>query len=406
MKDLELSYSILKEIYVNKAYAALELSNKIKDAENPKFVTNLVYGVLEKDTQFNYYIDTLVSKKPKNAIIILLKIGMYLVKYMNSMPTYAAVSNTVSLCESVGKREVKGFVNATLKKFSTIEFEMPKDKFLALSIESSTPLFIVKKLCNQYGYEKAKEFLMLPNFELEHVRVNSRKSTMKEIEDKIKDFVPSTNNSIYAKNDKVVKDLYACGKITIQSLSSMKACEVLAPNDGDKILDLCSAPGGKSIYMSELANVDIVSCDIHEHRLDLIKSYINRMGAQGISIKINDATILNEEFVDKFDKVLADVPCSGLGVANRKPDIYLNISDKDIKDLSEIQYKILCNAAKYVKKGGVLVYSTCTILREENQNNVNKFLKDNKDFKSVEEIQLLPNKEGLDGFYIHKMTRV
>lgn len=406
MKDLELSFEILKKIYIEQAYASLELSKRLKEAENPKFVTSLVYGVLEKDTELEYYISKLVTKKPRNVVVIILKMGMYIIKYFDSVPTYAAVNETVELCNTVGKKEIKGFVNAVLKKFSTTKFKMPSDDVTLMSIKTSTPIFVTRKIINQYGLDKAEAILTKSKFDYEHIRINKKKTTLKEIEDKIKDFIPSTENSIYAKNDKTVKDLYSEGLITIQSLSSMKCCETLAPKDGDKILDLCSAPGGKSMYMAELANVSIVSCDIHDHRLKLIQSYANRMGIDCIEIKKNDAEKENKDFINMFDKVLCDVPCSGLGVALKKPDIYLNMCENDIISLSKVQARILDTASKYVKKGGFIVYSTCTILKEENQDVVENFLKKHKNFKSIEEIQLLPDGKGQDGFYIHKLKRL
>ena len=409
MQDLRLAYDTLLNVYQNGAYASLEISKNIENAQNKAFYTNLVYGAIERDIEFNYYINSMCQKKPKNAIIIVLKIGMYQIEYMDSIPAYAAVSKTVDLTKAIGKKENAGFVNAILKKFSNEKPALPKQNIDRLSVEFSTPKFIVDEYIKTYGLDKTKAMLLKSSFDLEHFRVNKAKCSYDELikilKDKNEKYVESLDNAIYAKNDKTLQDLYSKGFVTVQSKTSMMTCEKLNPKDGDKILDLCSAPGGKSIYLSELANVEITSCDIHPHRLDLIQSYINRMGAKGISLELNDATKLNEKWLCHFDKVLCDVPCSGLGVQKKKPDIYLNMTKESIKDLPNIQYKILENASKYIKNDGEIVYSTCTTLPQENQNVVKKFLENNKEFILVDEIQYLQDKDGQDGFYIAKLKR-
>ena len=200
-------------------------------------------------------------------------------------------------------------------------------------------------------------------------------------------------------------DLNSAGKVTIQSKTSMLTCEELHPDNGDQILDLCAAPGGKSVYMAELASCAVTACDIHPHRVELIESYKRRLGVENVKTLVHDATKENKAFIDKFDKVLCDVPCSGIGVANKKPDIYLNMTNESIKDLPNIQYKILNTAKLYVKKGGVLVYSTCTTLPQENKDIIDKFLKENNDFEIVSQKQYLQDNEGIDGFYVAKMVR-
>ncbi len=408
MSDLKIAYDILSNIYLNGAYASLELSKNIDKANIKNFVTKLVYGVLERDIEFNYYISKLTTKKPKNSIIIVLKIGMYLVKYMGSIPPYAAVSKTVDLVKEIDKRELCGFVNATLKRFSTQKIPLPTNKIKALSIEFSTPEFIVQEYLNEYGEAKTKAMLLHSDFPCEHFRVSKYydiEILKKELKKRGIGYLESMDNALYVKNDKFMHDLFSSGKVTNQSKTSMLTCEKLAPQDGDKILDLCAAPGGKCVYMSEMAVCSIVACDIHVHRLELINSYINRMHALGITLFQNDATILNEAFIGKFDKVLCDVPCSGLGVAKKKPDIYLNMTKDSIKGLPDIQYNILNTAKNYIKKDGIIVYSTCTTVKWENGDVVRKFLFNNSDFELVSEEQYLQDDIGMDGFYIAKLRR-
>ena len=408
MSDLKIAYDTLLNIYQNGAYASLELSKNISKAENKNFVTSLVYGVLERNIELDYYIAKLCAKKPKNALIPILKIGMYQIKYMDSIPTYAAVSKTVDLCKEIKKEETKGFINATLKNFASKTIELPKDKIKRFSIEYSVPEFLVKEYIKAYGEEKTKAMLLPSNFTLEHFRVTNKYS-MEDLKDTLAknkvDFEESLPNAIYAKNDKIMHDLYSVGKVTIQSKTSMLTAEAVDPKDGDKVLDLCAAPGGKSIYMAEMAKCEVTSCDIHPHRIELIESYKHRLGINNVVTKINDAMKYNEAFSNAFDKVLCDVPCSGLGVAKKKPDIYLNMTKESISDLPKIQYQVLDTAKNYVKQNGILVYSTCTTLPQENEEIVRKFLANNKNFELEFEKQYLQDDQGLDGFYIAKMVR-
>jgi len=409
MQDFELVYDILSNIFKEGAYASIELSKNLSKAVNKNFVTNLVYGELERDIEFDYYISRLCMKKPKKPIAIILKIGMYCLKYLNSIPAYAAVSNTVDLCSYANKRELKGFVNATLKRFASGEIDYPINEIERLSVEFSTPRFIVEEYIKAYGIEKTKAMLLKSKFPYEHFRINKTYSIEKLKQDlkknKIK-YIDSMDNAIFAKNDKFMHDLYSEGFVTIQSKTSMLVCEKMELNDGDKVLDLCAAPGGKSVYMSEIKDVKITSCDIHSHRLDLITSYVNRMKSEGITTCLNDATKVNNDFIDLFDKVLCDVPCSGLGVAKKKPDIYLNLTKEIVSGLPKIQYLILNNAKYYVKQGGILMYSTCTTLPQENEQVVDRFIKENKGFELIEMTQYLPIEDGIDGFFIAKLRRI
>ena len=410
MQDLRLAYDTLLNIYQNEAYAALEISKYLRYASNKGFITKIVYGVIEHDIEFDYYISKLCQKKPDSKIVLVLKMGMYQIKYLDAIPDYAAVSKTVDLAKEIGKKGVSGFVNAVLKKFISSDIELPKEETKALSIKYSVPEFIVKEYIASFGKAKTLDILERTEFEYEHFRVNLRKTTLEEV---IKGLVQnniyyilSENDSFFARNDKYMQDLYNCGKVTIQSVTSMIAALAVCPGENESILDLCAAPGGKTVYMSELANCHITACDIHPHRLELIEAYINRMGAQNIDLVLNDATILNNDFVEKFDRVLCDVPCSGLGVAHKKPDIYLNMTKDSLKELPEIQYKILDNASKYLKKDGInLVYSTCTLRQQENRDVVDRFLKVHKDFELLDDVLYMPDGSGQDGYYIALLIR-
>lgn len=411
MNGFATAYEILAKIYKEDAFSSIELNKRVVGASNQAVVTRMVYGVLQKDAELDYYLSVLAKKRPNKSIAVLLKEAMYCLLYMDSFPDYAVVDESVDLCEKLGKRQLKGFVNGVLKKFISYgkKVELPKDKDERLSVTASVPLWLVRAYIRQYGYEKTQEFLSVEEFTREHIRNNSRvwnfEELKKALDEKKIEYVQSRAGGLFVDNCAFVKQLNEQGKITYQSMTSMLAVQALGVKDGDAVLDVCAAPGGKSVYADELADVKIISCDVHEHRLELIKAYAARMKTDNIQTRLCDGTQYTEEFYRAFDKVLCDVPCSGLGVANKKPDIYLRSSMQKVLELSEVQYKILSNASKYVKDGGRLVYSTCTTLREENYNIVGKFVKENPSWKIVSHESYLPDGKGCDGFFIAVLER-
>ena len=408
MNDLLTAFEVLLAVYKDGAYCNLQLNKTVDGASNQAIVTRLVYGVLQKDVQLEYYLCKSVRKRPSKTVAVLLKLGMYALTYINSIPPYAVVNNIVDICEKYGKRQLKGFVNATLKSFDAKSIPLPKDKFEALSIETSTPLWLVKAYCKQYGYDRTKEFLSFEPCYDEHIRPNTRLWDMQQLKEALDkkgvEYVESIAGGLVVTNNSYIKALNSEGKITYQARTSMLAAQAMQVEDGENILDMCSAPGGKAVYISELADVNVTACDIHPHRLQLIEDYIRRMNARNITVQYNDGVQFNKEYVDKFDRTLCDVPCSGLGVAGKKADIYLDASMDKCIELSKIQYDILVNASKYTKRR--IVYSTCTTLREENYNVVGKFVKENASWKVVEARQYLPDGKGQDGFFIAILEKV
>lgn len=411
MSDLKLCYNILTQVYKQQAYGAISLNKYIDSAHNRDFVTRLVYGVLQFNVRYDYYIGAMTAKKPQNSAVILLKIGMYCIEEMDSMPDYAAVNNTVNLTKEIGKQGSAGFINGVLKAFCKQKPAMPKDVAAKLSVEASVPLWIVKQYIKQYGFEKTQAFLLAHPCEEEHLRVNTLKITADEMVKKLEqlkvNFRKDENckDCFFVNNSPVLKPLFEQGEFTFQSFTSVKCCEIAMVEDGDKVLDMCAAPGGKSVYFASCAkDVSVLSCDVYHHRLQLIQQYAKRMGVK-LDVRLLDATVFNPSLKSSFDKVLCDVPCSGFGVAAKKPDVYLFREKDAIFGLTQTQYKILENGAKYVKEGGVLVYSTCTLLRDENEDIVKRFLKQNRHFKLLMQQQFFPDGKGTDGFFVAKMQR-
>lgn len=411
MTDLRVCYNILSQVYKQQAYGSISLTSKLGEAKNRDFVTRLVYGVLRNDVRYDYFIAKMTAKKPQNSAIILLKIGMYCIEEMDSMPDYAAVNNTVELSKEVGKQGSSGFINGVLKAFCRQKPSLPSDEVQRLSVEASVPLWVLRQYIKQFGMAKTKEFITCKPLELEHARVNLRKTDVATVKSRLDalgvEYTDDIENPdcLFVRNGQKIRPLFDAGLITFQSLTSVRCCKAAGVKDGDEVLDMCAAPGGKSVYFAGLSdNIKVHSCDVYHHRLELIQQYARRMGVK-MDVRLLDATVFNKALVDTFDVVLCDVPCSNLGVAAKKPDVYL-FKDKDrIFVITETQSKILENGARYVKEGGTLVYSTCTLLKDENENIVKKFLKQNRGFILESQQTYLPDDKGSDGFFVAKMRR-
>lgn len=415
-KAIIAAYDALYNIYMGGEYAQQAINKVNADVLPP--VTKMVYGVLENDVRLSYYIGVTFNKKPDNKTLVILKLGMFIIDSMDSIPDYAAINECVELIERVGKKQLKGFVNAALKQYVSKEMQEPKNKHERLSVEYSVPLWLVKAYCKQYGEETARVIMLRDGNECEHVRANDRKITHHELGDILKQRnieFKETKYGYYVRNSRTLRDLFDLGMITFQSLSSILVVHALGVTGDSKVLDLCAAPGGKAVLIGETApQSHVTACELHEHRIELINSYIKRMSADNIAVMQNDATVFNESFKARYEYVLCDVPCSGLGVAYKKPDIYLRKTMENVLELAEMQYRILNNAIDYATNGGVIVYSTCTTLREENYNVIGRTLKSRSDvvpekmdipYDNDGSIQLLPNGE-TDGFFIARLRKI
>lgn len=403
MKDDLYIYDILSDIYKGESYGERALNrSRAKGA----FVTRAVYGVLERDTHYEYVIGKLVQKRPKPYAVILLKMGFYMLDYMDSVPDYAAVNRILDCAQELGKGAIKGFLNAVFQKYIKDGVKLPKSPAEKLSVTASVPLWIVNKYISQYGWERAEEFLLKEPFTRQHIRHNARKITHEQLGEMLQSLgVEHIDSGLgyFVDWGEKLYPMFNKGYMTMQSLTSMMCCLKAGVSDGGRVLDMCSAPGGKAIYLSELANIKVTCCDVHEHRVELIKSYAERMGADNLEYKVCDCA--SEPFKAVYDVVLCDVPCSGLGVAFSKPDIYLRRKKEDITALSQKQFSILSNAANAVKCGGKIVYSTCTTLKEENFDVVSEFLRTHVNFDLEYSNQYLPDGKGEEGFYVAVIRR-
>lgn len=423
-KHIDSAYKILSKVYQDGTYSNMAfLGERVSDMS-----TRLVYGTLEENVKIDYILSQLIEKKPQKSVLTLLKIGTYALLNLSDVPKFAIVSECVEVAKSNGKGGASGFINAVLKKVADGKYSLPKESDENyLSVTYSKPQWFCDKLEKQYGKEVARIILSAKSTTLEHIRINSRMATESDVEFLLKknktDFKKSDVGGYIVKANDAVRHMFDKGLVTFQSPSSILAVKALGVTDGAQILDICSAPGGKAVYMSELCpHGKVVACDLYPHRVALIQKYKNRMHTSNVKAVQADACVLNEEWKDAFDFVLCDAPCSCLGTFKKHPDVFLNKDESCISELATTQRQILENAAKYLKVGGAIVYSTCTLFKEENENVVHDFLEKNVDFvlehiSGLEKIdggkyldnkgmiQILPHDE-YDGFFIAKIRRV
>ncbi len=403
-------------------YSTKAVTEAIKKLEpiDKAFANELILGVLRNKIYLDFIIQSFSKTKLKKLnpyVLQILRTGAYQMVCIDKIPVSAACNEAVKLAEKRA-RAAKGFVNGVLRSISRSLDSLPVptgDMCEVMSVKYSCPLWLTRKLYNQFGEEECREILkdsLKPHPTT--IRVNSLKTNEDELIEKLlKEGVNAERSSV--KNCLIIKgainvnasDAYKDGLYTLQNINSQEASLALGPKCGETVIDMCAAPGGKTTHLAELMKNQgrVIAFDIHPHKIELINKTAERLGLDCIEAKCHNSEEIIEEYREIGDRVLADVPCSGIGVIHRKPDIKYNRQETDIPALCDIQKKILENAAEYVKPGGVLVYSTCTILEEENNGITDEFLKEHKDFKKDFEKLYLAHKTGGSGFYICKMER-
>lgn len=419
------------------AYLNLLLKTALNDMSDvdKKFTSALVYTTLENVLRIDYIINRFVSgKKVHHYIRNVLRIGICQLMFFESVPSSAAVNECVKLVASSKKRELKGFCNAVLRNVSKslgdIEYpDSEKNPVEYLSVMYSYPEWLVEMYIRDYGYEFTENMLSYHKSDaFTTVRPNLKKTDYDEFESELnrKQFYfehgKYLREAYYVKNITAVEHLkfYKNGKLTVQGESSMLASTAVSPENGDRILDMCAAPGGKTAFIYEKADADFISWDLYENRVEVMKANLARMGVQS-DCAVKDGTVFDEAYAEYFDKIILDAPCSALGLLYRKPDIKYNKSKDDITAIRDTQRSILENAAKYLKKGGILVYSTCTVNKRENDDNIDYFLNNHKEFyeddlsrfmpeslhKQIRggRLQLFPHINEIDGFFITRLVK-
>lgn len=400
------AYCVLSKVYSEGAHVKIALADTRTEEVSRPATVKTVYGVLENDGYLSYCIKTFAPKSPKQSVRIVLKIALYHILFLQQ-PVYLVTDSAVALTKAVGKGGAAGFVNAFLRAFDREKVILPQGDE-GLAIKSNYPLFVVKRLREKYGERtesivRAKSKGVCVRF----VRGAEKYSARPQIQ------TPFEQVKIF---ENFVRDEgFFAGDYTFQSVGSVAICSVV--EGCGRLLDACAAPGGKSVLLAEKCD-RVTANEYHAHRVELIKQYCSRMRVRNVTAVQGDATAYCEEWADAFDGVLCDVPCSGLGTLCENPDIALRKSEDDIAQLTRVQFSILQTCAKYVKVGGCLYYSTCSLLEEENDGVVGAFLRENGRYATERADCLLPHENtqyGLQflpdtaygaGFYVSKLRRI
>ena len=349
------------------------------DRREAALATRLALGVMQNSMLLDFYIDSYVLSPERLELPVrnILRLGAYQILFNSRIPASAAVNSSVELCREARLASASGLVNAVLRKISSAaaEEKLPQIPFSGaerLSLLYSHPLWFVRRLVDSFGEAFAEAFLKADNEE-----------------------APAENHPAFAEGETYVQDGAAYASVLMAR-----------PKPGMRVLDACSAPGGKSFTCAVLMNNEgsITSCDIHEKKLRLVEEGARRLGIGIIGTRPADASEFIPEFESAFDLVIADVPCSGFGVIRKKPEIRYK-SESEIGNLPQIQKRILANLSRYVVPGGTLLYSTCTVFPEENSGVVSGFLGDNSAFSLEAEKTFYPNTDGTDGFYAAVLHR-
>lgn len=425
----ELVLFILMEVTKNNEYSHIAIRNVLDkyqylSKQDRAFITRVTEGTIERMIELDYIINQYSKvkvNKMKPVIRNIMRSAVYQLKYMDSVPDSAVCNEAVKLAERKGFRTLKGFVNGVLRNISrnleNIEYpDMASEETAYLSVVYSMPEWIIKQWRKDYSREQVED--MLKAFLRESpttVRVNLTQTTPEELMTKL------TMQGIQVEQD---EELSYClylsgydslsripefeqGLFYVQDKSSMRVAEIAAPKPGDNCIDVCGAPGGKSIHIAEKLNNTghVLTRDLTEYKVAMIEENRQRCKIENMTAEVWDATVYDVSCYRKADVLIADLPCSGLGVLSRKSDIRYRITEEAERSLVQLQQKILDTVWEYVVPGGTLIYSTCTIDRQENEDNVEWFLREHKMFSLESMQQILPGKNGNDGFFIARLKR-
>ncbi|MCM3569113.1 16S rRNA (cytosine(967)-C(5))-methyltransferase RsmB [Neobacillus mesonae] len=439
----ETALDLLNAIEKNQSYSNLLLNNEINKQKLPPkdigLLTELIYGTLQRKMTLDFYLTPFLknSKKLENWVLQLLRVTLYQMVYLDKIPDRAAIHEAVEIAKKRGHKGIAGLVNGVLR---TIQREgLPAIETIAeplerLAIGTSHPEWLVKRWAEQFGYEKTKQMCEINlTAPLQTGRVNvtkiSRDECVRLLEEEgfqieASPIIPEAIRSL--KGNLASSKAFDRGLLTIQDESSMLVAYALGVKENETVLDACAAPGGKSTHIAEKLNRtgEVISIDLHEHKVKLINDNASRLDLSNIHPLVLDSRMVGEHFSsESFDRVLLDAPCSGLGVMRRKPDIKYRKQEQDVEQLSRVQQKLLNAVAPLVKKEGILVYSTCTVDKQENELAIQAFLKDHPEFEKDNslknrmpeairplmtsfDLQIFPQDFGSDGFYIAALKKI
>ena len=432
MNVRELAHATLDRVMRDKSYSNSAVDTVIKrenlSGKDRSLFCVLVYGVIERKITLDYLIDTLSDLPPEKIELStrnLIRMGLFQLRFLDRVPDHAAVGETVALAP----RRTRGFVNAILRNYlrqkDTLTLPKKEDGIArALSVLYSYPEEFCEKLVGEFGEEKAEAILAAfektPALTLRtNTLKTSREELVKTLSEKGITATPTENapHGLRVESASLADLGLEEGLFFVQDEASQIAVAALDAKKGETVYDICACPGSKSFGAAlNMENEgSITSFDLHENKLSLVQSSAERLGITILRTEARDGRNLDEKLLESADRIICDVPCSGFGVVAKKPEIrYKELSS--CETLPKIQYDVLNTACRYLKKGGTLLYSTCTIFREENGDNVKRFLAEHPDFSLTPfrvgeldvpegQITLLPSEHGTDGFFVAKFTR-
>lgn len=428
ISERELVLGILLEVTEKGEYSHLVLRSVLEkyqylEKKERAFITRLTEGTLERMIELDYILNQFSKvkvKKMKPVIRNIMRMAVYQIKYMDTVPDSAACNEAVKLAVKKGFVNLKGFVNGVLRSvvrgIDSISYPKETDSAAYLSVTYSMPEWIVRKWLGTYDYVTVEK--MLQGFLEEKpttIRINPAKMEKEELIASLTaagvkveehEYLPY---ALQISGYDYLADLnsFREGAFSVQDISSMMVAQIASPQEADMVIDVCAAPGGKALQMAEMLHGtgQVIARDLTDYKVGLMRENIARLGLENISAQVWDATVFDESLVGKADIVIADLPCSGLGVIGKKTDIKYKMTEDTQKELVQLQRKILSVVQNYVKPGGKLIYSTCTINAEENEENARWFLAQHANFQNLqiegrESLQLLPGIHKSDGFFI------
>ena len=435
----ELAMQVLQKVHIEGAYANVVLVETLREVQlserDRRFLTELVYGVTKAGVSLDYMIGRYVAdlRKAQPAIRELLRLGFYQIFCMNRVPPSAACNTAVELAKKHGRRGADSFVNgvlrAALREPERAAFPVGRDA-RSLALRTWHPQWMVERWIRVYGYERTEVLCRCNNTS---APLSMRVNTLRTNRDALMEQLAAAGAQVRASAwvpDGIVLDAHGAldelaalreGLAQVQDESSMLVAHILGAEPGMTVIDACAAPGGKTTHIAQCMENRgrILAFDIYEEKIRRIERNAKRLGISIIEAHLSDACEIGAVYAGQADRVLVDAPCSGLGVLRRKPDARWKKSARDAKTLPSLQHAILESAAQTVKKGGVLVYSTCTMEECENAAVVNAFLEIHTDFaleetgrflpvqKTAERmVQIMPEADGPDGFFIARMRRL
>ena len=440
-KSRQVALAIFQDVVRKDAYAGLSLDDRMKNANlsqlDKRFCASIVYRTLENLIRIDYALSFFLkdAEQLEPTVRDILRISLSQLMFHDRIPESAVVDEAVKLTRGAGLEGLTGLTNAVLRSFirgkDEIKWPAPTEGARYLSILYSVPQWLAERLMEAYGPETAEKICAFRS-ESHYmvIRPNLMKLSdeafeallQKKVWEVEKGAVPHAYRVRQASE--IARDAdYFAGNFSIQGESSMLAAQAVGVKNGMQVLDCCAAPGGKTAYLAEtMAGTGrVYAWDVHEHRVTLIKTMMRRLHLENVRPAVRDAAELKEDLKGTMDAVLLDAPCSGLGVMDGKPDIKYRVTRESVSELVKIQESLLNTCCQYVKPGGVMVYSTCSVLPEENGEQVKRFLSAHPDFSlaplpdSFEKrfrdlytdsgLQLLPHRDGVEGFFIARLRR-